>query len=67
MAFGARTYLVGQVLPMLLKDMVFPQTIDTAAKLDEAIRIALYITDLTISRMGVQIIHDFEDPNVKST
>ncbi len=61
--FGPRTYLVGCILPGLLKDMAFPQTLATAEKLDEAIRVTLYIADLTLARMGKQLVHDWEKPN----
>ncbi len=48
---GTRTYLVGCVLPVLMRDMPTPTSATTAEKLDEVIRLALYITDLTIARM----------------
>ena len=57
--FGPRTYLIGQILPLLLPGI---GTINSRAEdLDEAIRVAMYITDLTLARMGGQIVHDFED------
>ena len=61
MGFGARTYLVGQLLPVILRDMATPTTATTAEKLNEAIRLTLYITDLTIARMGKEIKHDWEE------
>lgn len=61
--FGSRTYLVGCILPGILKDMVSPSGLGAPEKLDEAIRITLYIADLTLARMGKQITHDFEEPN----
>ncbi len=61
MGFGPRTYLVGQLLPAILRDMATPMTATTAEKLDEAIRITLYIADLTLARMGREIKHDWED------
>ena len=64
--FGPRVYLVGCILPGLLRDMACPVTATTEEKLDEAIRVALYITDLTIARMGNPIAHDFDkDPTRK--
>ena len=60
--FGQRTYLVGQLLPTMIANHpgggITAQS--TAEALDEAIRMTLYIADLTISRMGLQITHDFE-------
>lgn len=51
--FGPRTYLVGQILPLLLKDIrQFENSPTAAEQLDEAIRLAMYIADLTIGRMG---------------
>lgn len=58
--FGPRTYLVGQILPLVMRDMACPVSATTADKLDEAIRVTLYIVDLTIGRMGKEIVHDFE-------
>ncbi len=62
--FGPRTYLVGQLLPVMLANhpggVVNGQS--TAEALDEAIRMTLYIADLTIARMGKQVVHDFEEP-----
>lgn len=53
-----RAYLIGRILPLLLPDI---GTINLKAEdLDEAIRIAMYIADLTLARMGKQIVHDFE-------
>lgn len=67
--FGPRTYLVGQLLPMMLANhpggAITSQS--TAEALDEVIRMTLYITDLTISRMGWQIKHDFEETDAKTT
>lgn len=60
--FGPRTYLVGQLLPVMLSNhpggAITAQS--TAEALDEVIRMTLYIADLTIGRMGKQIVHDFE-------
>lgn len=61
MGFGPRHYLVGCLLPGILRDMACPLAATSAEKLDEAIRIALYITDLTLARMGKSIVHDFEE------
>lgn len=63
MGLGARTYLVGQLLPLILRDVPTPITGTTAEKLDEVIRITLYITDLMIARMGQQVKHDWEENN----
>jgi len=67
--FGPRTYLVGQLLPVMIANhpggAITSQS--TAEALDEAIRMTLYIADLTIGRMGKQIVHDFEETNAKST
>lgn len=67
--FGARTYLVGQLLPVMLAHhpggAITSQS--TAEALDEAIRVTLYITDLTLARMGKQVVHDFEENNAQST
>lgn len=64
MGFGARTYLVGQLLPLMLANhpggAVTAQS--TAEALNEAIRMTLYIADLTLARMGNQIEHDWEKP-----
>lgn len=60
-AIGPRMYLVGQLLPVILRDMATPTSATTAEKLDEVIRVTLYITDLMIARMGVQIKHDWEE------
>ena len=60
-AIGPRTYLVGCILPGILRDMATPTSATTAEKLDEAIRVTLYITDLMIARMGIQIKHDWEE------
>jgi hypothetical protein len=62
MGFGPRTYLVGQILPAILRDMATPTTETSAEKLDEAIRVTLYIVDLTLARMGKEIVHDWEKP-----
>lgn len=62
-AFGPRTYLVGQVLPVVLRDMPTPVGYTQSEKLDEVIRITLYIVDLMIARMGQQIKHDWEEQN----
>lgn len=62
-AIGPRTYLVGQLLPLMLRDMPTPITGTTEEKLDEVIRITLYITDLMIARMGQQVKHDWEENN----
>ena len=65
--FGARTYLVGQLLPVMLANhpggAITSQS--TPDALDDAIRITLYIADLTIARMGSQIVHDFEETNAQ--
>lgn len=62
--FGPRTYLVGQILPLMLTR--HPGGGDsTAESLDEVIRITLYIVDLTMARMGRKITHDFEESNAK--
>jgi hypothetical protein len=66
MGFGPRTYLVGQLLPLMLRDMAAPVTATTAEKLDEAIRLSLYIADLTLARMGKQIVHDWEENDAKT-
>ena len=59
--FGPRTYLVGCLLPSLLAGIQRSNADPTTAEqLDEAIRLALYIADLTIARMGREIHHDFE-------
>jgi hypothetical protein len=42
--------------------MACPASLTTSEKLDEAIRVTLYIADLTLARMGKQIVHDFEEP-----
>ena len=48
--FGPRTYLIGQILPLLLPGI---GTINLKAEdLDEAIRIAMYIADLTLAPHG---------------
>lgn len=60
MGFGPRIYLVGCILPGILRDMETPATANTAEKLDEAIRVTLYVVDLTLARMGTKIVHDFE-------
>ena len=52
------------VLGAIIRDGAPPGigTINSRAEdLDEAIRVAMYITDLTLARMGGQIVHDFED------
>ncbi len=59
-SFGPRTYLVGQILPVMLTQLICPPTNSTADNLSEAVRISLYIADLTIMRMGMPIVHDFE-------
>lgn len=63
--FGPRTYLVGRLLPVMIANhpggAITSQS--TAESLDEAIRLTLYIADLTLSRMGTQIVHDFEVTN----
>lgn len=67
--FGTRTYLVGCILPTLLAKhpggAISGQS--TAESLDEVIRLTLYIADLTLARMGMQIKHDFEETNAQPT
>lgn len=55
MSIGPRTYLIGQLLPLMLEQA--PATGSTvkeviAEQLDEAIRITIYIADLTLARMA---------------
>lgn len=59
-AIGPRTYLVGCILPTILKDAPMPEDVSVIEKLNEAVRLALYVTDLTITKMSEPIVHDFE-------
>lgn len=62
MGFGPRTYLVGQLLPVMIKNHPGGEITSqsTAEALDEVIRLTLYIADLTLARMGQEIVHDWE-------
>lgn len=67
-SFGPRTYLVGKVLPLCLAGIGDPRIADNkAAQLDEAIRLTLYIVDLTISRMGRSDGGDWNPQPTKDT
>jgi hypothetical protein len=63
MGFGPRTYLVGQLLPVMIKNHPGGEITaqSTAEALDEAIRLTLYIADLTLARMGKEIKHDWQE------
>lgn len=54
-AFGPRTYLIGKLLPVMLANHPggYITSQSTAESLDEAVRMTLYIVDLTIARMGM--------------
>lgn len=57
---GPRHYLVGQALPFALNWFGDKGGRD---RLEQSVRLAIYIADLTQKRMGEQVTHDFEFPD----